>query len=91
MITRSATPTSWSHCASPNDGSPRQRTKTGRSEIASGSTIEAGARARPPRRTSSITSPQTDVADRKAAHRQLGVDSVLHSAGLATRITVPDG
>ena len=39
---RSATPTSCWKCGASNGGSPRQRRNTGRSEIASGSTIDAG-------------------------------------------------
>ena len=52
-------PTSWSSSGDPNGGSPRHRQKTGKSEISNGNAIDAGAAARAPRSTSSITSPHT--------------------------------
>ena len=58
-ISRSTMPTSCSNSRDSQSGPPRQRQNTGRSEIRSGSTIEAGAVARLPRSVSSITSPQT--------------------------------
>ena len=55
-IRRSVTPTSCSSCGACQGGSPRQRRKTGRSAITSGSTMLAGAAARRPSNVSSTTS-----------------------------------
>ena len=89
--TRSATSTSCSHCGSPNGGSPRQRRKTGRSEISSGSTIDAGAaRAVAAQMQLDHLAADRPVADREAAHRELA-SSPSGSSGCGTRITVRDG
>jgi len=53
---RSATLTSSASCGDSQSGWPRQRQKTGRSEIRSGSTIDAGWAIVPPQRRISITS-----------------------------------
>ncbi len=63
----------------------------GRSEIASGSTSEAGASARLPRRRSLITSPAT-VPSPVAKHRtESSTPSPEGSSGSGTRITVREG
>src|SRR5580704_1691508 len=90
-MTRSASSTSSCQWLLPNGGSPRQRRNSGRSAIASGTTIEAGALARSPRSRSSITSPQIS---RSPTGKQRTASSASMPPSLATsgtRITVREG